>query len=980
MTKLIYLLLICSMPVSILIGQTPNIQNIERGSTFPNDKIVISGSGFSGNPTQLQVWFDQVQGVITSSTDFSIEVEVPAQARLGNLTVVNLASRLSAQSPLKFMPVFNGSFDPLKVTIPLTFTSANAVFDIIAGDIDGDNKPDLIGSKFENTATNLFLLMNQSTVGNAAFTNTNLASLNINAPTGHLTLGDLNGDGKLDLVASRSGTTANSVFILRNTSTIGSPGFAAPIVLSLDVTHFARQVAIQDLDGDGKPEVIVANSTSNDLYIFRNESSGGTLTMNSTPVKISVTGATNTLALEIQDIDGDGKKDIVATQNQSNDLFILKNTSAGSAFTFSVTKINLIGTLNDLSSADFNRDGKLDLVVTSVFGAQAHVLINQSTSSTVSFQAPITLTTDTGPFGVDVNDINGDGFADLIVPNRGTNTIHVFLHNGNLSTVTFTKSTLTTTKNNWFTRVGDLDGDAKPDFAITTFTNPSTFSVDILRNTNCHTPRILNSLPLAICPTQTIRLLTIPLPGLTFDWRKDGISIKNNADPFVDITDAGNYTVTAISESGACAILSSSVTVISGAGTLPADPTITSNSPVCSGQTISLSTAAVAGATYSWTGPNNFVSNTQNISIPNASISHAGIYSLLVKVGDCASNMVTQRVDVATFGSFSVSSNNATNIICQGQSVTLSINSQTGYSFQWIKDGVDLASQTGTTLNVTQEGSYKVRVTNIALSCSQETAAVAVIVYTTPVASFQSPAMGCINSPLVFTNTSTTDIRATTAFAWQFGDTNTSTAQNPTHTYATAQTFNPQLTVSYTGVTGCSNNATKNISIVAAQTPTITASLPELCPTETSTLSVAGNFTTYQWTNNATTASIEVSAPGDYSVTTTDENGCVGNSSIILFAKSDCPTGSADLEFPLVFTPNGDVQNDRWVIPGIENYNECTMNIFDGRGRRIFQVTGYPVEGWDGTFDGKEVPEGTYYFVFGCPTGTPSSGSVLIVR
>lgn len=968
------------MIAPMLVAQTPNIQKVELASTFPNDKIVIAGSGFSSNPAQLQVWFDQVQGIITSSSDFSIEVKVPAQARLANVTVVNLTSRLSAQSPLKFMPVFNGTFDPLKVNTPLTFTSPNAVFDIVTGDIDGDHKPDLIGSKFENTATNLFMLLNQSTVGNAAFMNTNLASLNINAPTGHLALGDLNGDGKLDLAASRSGTTANSVFILRNTSTIGNPGFAAPVVLSLDAAHFARQVAIQDLNGDGKPEVVVANSSSNDIYIFKNESSGGTLAINSTPIKISVTGASNTLALEIQDIDGDGKKDIVATQNQSNDLFVLKNTSSASAFTFSVTKVTLFGTFNDLASADFNRDGKLDLVATSVFGAQAHVLINQSTSSTISFQAPLTLTTDTGPFGVDVSDVNGDGFADIIVPNRGTNTIHVFLHNGNLSPVGFTKSTLTTTKNNWFTRVGDLDGDAKPDFAITTFTNPATFSVDILRNTNCHTPRILNSLPLAICPTQTIRLLTIPLPGLTFDWRKDGISIKINADPFVDITAAGNYTVTAISESGACAILSSSVAVASGAGTLPADPTITSNSPVCSGQTISLSTAAVAGATYSWTGPNNFISALQNVSIPNASISNAGTYSLTVKVGDCASNTVTHRVDVATFGNFLVSSNNATNIICQGQSVTLSINSQTGYTFQWIKDGVDLASQTGTTLTVTQEGSYKVRVTNTALSCSQETAAVAVTVYTTPVASFQSPTTGCINSPIVFTNTSTTDNRATTAFAWVFGDTNTSTAQNPTHTYTTAQAFNPQLTVSYTGVTGCSNNTAKNISIVAAQTPTITASLPELCPTETSTLSVAGNFTTYQWNNTATTASIEVSDPGDYSVTTTDANGCVGNASIILTTKTDCPTGSTDLAFPLVFTPNGDVQNDRWVIPGIENYNDCTMNIFDGRGRRIFQVTGYPVEGWDGTFDGKEVPDGTYYFVFGCPTGKPTSGSVLIVR
>jgi gliding motility-associated-like protein len=159
----------------------------------------------------------------------------------------------------------------------------------------------------------------------------------------------------------------------------------------------------------------------------------------------------------------------------------------------------------------------------------------------------------------------------------------------------------------------------------------------------------------------------------------------------------------------------------------------------------------------------------------------------------------------------------------------------------------------------------------------------------------------------------------------------------------------------------------------------ITATATEICPGESSTLSLAGTYQTYQWSNNQTTPTISVTTPDTYTVTTTEANGCIGEAQITIDTKTDCPIAEA-LKFPVAFTPNGDSNNDRWVINGIEQFGECTMNIFDGRGRRIFQVTGYPIEGWDGTYQGKEVPDGTYFFAFGCPNEKAQTGSVLIVR
>lgn len=977
-----YLLIFSLLTFGGALAQVPVIQKIEPQFSFPKARIIITGSGFSSTPAQLQVWFDQVRGTIITSSEFSIEVEVPAQARLSNITVVNLVSRLSAQSKVKYMPVFSGEgFDPTKLNTPLSITSTNAVFDIISVDVDGDNRPDLIGSRFENTATTMLLLMNQSTVGNISFVNTPLAALSINAPTGHLAVGDLNGDGKPDVAASRSGTTANTVFVLQNTSSVGNPNFATPVLLSLELTHFARQVSIHDLNGDGKPEIVVANSATNDLYIFKNESTGGTVIINPIPVKITVTGATETLALEIQDMNKDGKFDIIATRNQSQDIFILKNESTASSFVFStIFKITIPGQFNDLATADFNRDGNLDIIATSLFSAQAQVILNKSSTTSFVFDAPISLTTDAQPFGIDVSDLNGDGFPDFIIPSRGTNTLNAYVHNGT-TTVGFTKVVIASGKTNWFVRAGDLDGDAKPDIAFTSFTNPSTFSVDILRNKNCHKPQLLNEAPIFICPAQTIKLQTIPIPGVTFDWRANtSTSIKNSADPFADITVAASYTVIANGESGACSVTSAALNVQSGAGSLPSDPVITTNAPVCSGSTLTLSTPLVSGATYSWEGPNNFASTLPNISIPSATSSSAGLYSLTVKIGDCSSNPVSKVVDVVSFSSFAIASTNATNSICVGQSLTLTVNTEPGYTFQWIKNGVNITGQTGATLSVTEEASYKVKVTNTSLGCSQETAAVAVTVFTAPVAAFTLASTGCVNNAITFNSTSTVDTRATTVFAWAFGDTNTSAAASTSHTYTTTQSFSPQLTVSYNGVTGCTNAITKTINIVAGTTPVITATLPEICPDETSTLSVAGTFTSFLWNNNAITSSIDITASGDYSVTTVDANGCQGSGTITIGLKTSCEPVSNELIFPVAFTPNGDTQNDRWIIQGVENKLDCTMNVYDGRGRKIFEKTGYPVEGWDGLVDGKEVPQGTYYYVFSCPSATPLTGSVLVIR
>jgi len=97
----------------------------------PMQNVVITGSGFSATPANLNVWFDHVKGTIVQSSAFSIEVQVPAQARFSNIEVVNLTNHLTVRSALKFLPSFGGAdFDATKVSTPFTDPDLTELFDI----------------------------------------------------------------------------------------------------------------------------------------------------------------------------------------------------------------------------------------------------------------------------------------------------------------------------------------------------------------------------------------------------------------------------------------------------------------------------------------------------------------------------------------------------------------------------------------------------------------------------------------------------------------------------------------------------------------------------------------------------------------------------------------------------------------------------------------------------------------------------------
>lgn len=144
--------------------------------------------------------------------------------------------------------------------------------------------------------------------------------------------------------------------------------------------------------------------------------------------------------------------------------------------------------------------------------------------------------------------------------------------------------------------------------------------------------------------------------GLTYQWRKGNVNLSNTGNisgadssslvifPTSATDTAYNYNVIV---SGTCAPNATSVNAFLIVKPIPV-ATANSNSPVCAGDSLSLTAQTVLGATYAWTGPNGYSSMSQDSLILVSSLSDAGTYSLIVTANGCSSMPSTVSVIVNT--------------------------------------------------------------------------------------------------------------------------------------------------------------------------------------------------------------------------------------------------------------------------------------------------------------------------------------------
>ncbi len=115
---------------------------------------------------------------------------------------------------------------------------------------------------------------------------------------------------------------------------------------------------------------------------------------------------------------------------------------------------------------------------------------------------------------------------------------------------------------------------------------------------------------------------------------------------------------------------------------------------------------------------------------------------------------------------------------------------------------------------------------------------------------------------------------------------------------------------------------------------------------------------------------------GDYILLVRDGNGCLSETYPVTLEKQE---GCAMLIYD-AFSPNGDDLNPVWNIGNIENFPACTVRIFNIWGIEVFSSKGYGIP-WDGKYEGKDLPSGTYYYVIDPGDGSSTrTGAVSIVK
>ncbi len=732
--------------------------------------------------------------------------------------------------------------------------------DIVTGNFNADTYPDIaISAMFSQVMTTY--------AGNGTFQYQAINTYPTALSPKSIAHADFNGDGNLDMVSANSGSN-NIGLHLGN----AAGQFAA-------ATYFGTlsnptSVATGDFNNDGKQDVVVTNYTTGMVSIFLGNGAGsltlfGNYACGASPHTIGV-----------GDLNGDSNLDVVVTNFTASTFSLLLGTGSGSLGAPTPFSSGFAGPA-DFVLKDFDGNGKPDMVI----ATSNKVVINRATLSAPWFGSSSAISASTiGATSVDVGDVDGDGFFDLVY----TANTSFYKLKGNGTSFAGPANTYSTSETGPKSiRLADFNNDGELD-ALVSYTAGTGVqgNVSLYMGTGLSSPEFIFH--------QRFTVGTGPLGITTGDFNNDGridaavvnnvsnsFSVLLNTTPVITVSGpttfcngggttlsstasddyvwtngattqviapstSGLYSVTTTEGPGTwCSAESNKIAITVTAG--PAAPTVTASGPTafCAGGSVVLTSSQASGNTWS----NG--ATTQSITVTTP-----GVYTVNYTSGGCTS-VESTPITVTTSETPVITASGPTTF-CTGGSVTLtsSVTSNIAWS----------TGATTPSITVSTAGTYTV--TNTVGACPALTSAPVVVtiggVAPAPTITASGTTVLCSGFSVVLTSSSPLNN------IWSTGATTQSII------VSTAGFYN-----AFIDDNGCVSPNSNTINVTVGTTP----SAPTVTVSGVTTFCAGGSVTLTSsaatgntWSNGATSQAIVVSTSGTYSVTQT-AGGCVSPAS-----------------------------------------------------------------------------------------------------
>ena len=447
-------------------GATKGSSNVPVTMQFP-----LTRAGDLAYETVLN--YHTVDGTAFAGTDYtaaSASISIPAGSSSAMIPVT-LSANTGATANSQFQMMLDSAvgIGPTPTfAAQQPFITGAIPYSVTAADVNGDGKLDLIES---NLGGSVSVLLNTTAPGATMPSFATQQSFATGTNSRAVTAADVNGDGKPDLIVPNYGDS--NVSVLLNTTAPGatSPGFATQQAFATGGQPYSATAV--DVNGDGRPDLVVANYLGDDVSILLNTTAPGATTPSFATQQPFAAGS-HPDSVTAADVNGDGRPDLVVANLGDSNVSVLLNATVPGATTLSfATQQNFATGVQPYSvtTADVNGDGRPDLVVANSAGSSVSVLLNATApgATMLAFAAQSSFAAGTLPYSITAADVNGDGKPDLVVANSGDNTASVLLNttvSGATAPSFAAQQILATGRNPYSVIAANVNGDGKPDLIV----------------------------------------------------------------------------------------------------------------------------------------------------------------------------------------------------------------------------------------------------------------------------------------------------------------------------------------------------------------------------------------------------------------------------------------------------------------------------------------------------------------------------------